>query len=111
MKFAIAALLGLASVQALTEDKTIVYADSLKCGDCVRGGFNFCTKGKDGEVIKSGGAEPTVKCVQDATAAEAKDSDWKCSMAYTDKDMALTGCPQRQSKCGTKQEVSLTAEG
>ena len=77
MKFAIAALLGLASVQALTEDKTIAYADNLKCGDCIRGGFNFCIKGKDGQVVKAGESDPGLKCVRDAAAAEAKDANYK----------------------------------
>ena len=32
-------------------------------------------------------------------------------MNYTSKDMALTSCPQRQSKCGKKQEFNFSYMG
>ena len=60
MKFAVAALLG--CVQALTTDKTITYSDSLKCGGCIRGGYNFCVRGTVEEIIADGGSPPITKC-------------------------------------------------
>lgn len=66
----------------------------------------------EGAVVdENGNGEPTKKCLKDATGAEAKSADWKCSLAYTSKDLGITICPQRQKKCGSKQAVEFKTEG
>ena len=95
MKFAIAALLGLASVQGLDKDTTITYSNGLKCGQCIKGGFNFCIRGDPGEVVTSGDTVPVNTCCQDTTCSENTDTNYSCSSKYTAMDKKLLICPQR----------------
>jgi hypothetical protein len=93
------------------DDTTVTYDASLKCGKCIKGGYNYCFVGTDGDVVASGGSEPTATCCEDSTCNTASDSDYVCSSTYTDAEYALTMCPQKQDNCGTNQTVTFTETG
>lgn len=48
------------------DDTTVTYDATLKCGKCIKGGFNFCFVGTDGDVLASGATDPTATCCQDS---------------------------------------------
>lgn len=100
------ASMAIASVAA-TE---ITYDESLKCGKCIKGGFIYCLPADtaDGEVVADGDDAPTGTCVEEATDGMV------CSDTYSDVDYAKGFCPQKQSQCGSNQEIEfddVTAEG
>lgn len=104
--FVIAALFG---AVAATE---ITYDASLKCGKCIKGGFNFCHNGAtDGVVVTTDDVEPTYTCCEDDTCAEASNADYTCSLTYSDATYALQMCPQKQTNCGEVQEVTFEETG
>lgn len=85
-----------------------VYKDQLGCGACIKGGWNFCFKGTDAQVVED--TEPQKKCCEDATEAkcpEVVDPSWSCSSSYADQDYALTFCPFKKKKCGDTAEVTF----
>jgi len=86
----------------------VAHAEDLKCGKCIKAGFNFCHTGTDGVAIADGGVEPTVICCEDDQCAEASDTDYTCSLTYSDTTYALQMCPQKQAQCGETQEVEFT---
>jgi hypothetical protein len=53
------------------------------------------------------GEKPVATCCKDSTCAQASDQSYTCSDTYFDQDYGLTMCPQRQNKCGEKQEIEL----
>ena len=107
MKYsAIIALLGAASA-------TITFDASLKCGKCIKGGFVFCTKGGDGEVVADDGkgVPAAATCCEDSTEAKCsviKDTAYTCSNTYTDADLARSMCPFREKSCGKKKTIEFT---
>ena len=110
---AIAALLSVSAQTTTTTTKPergnaeVVYANTLKCGQCVKGGYNFCFQGTDGDVVAAANAAPTSTCCEDGTCTEASNTAYSCSAAYSDVEYALSFCPQKQAKCGDKQEVTF----
>jgi hypothetical protein len=90
---------------ARADDSVVTYASTLKCGACVKGGFVFCFQGADGDTYTS--AAPTNKCCQDTSCSEYSDNTYNCSAAYSDKEYALSFCPQPQNVCGTNQSVEF----
>jgi hypothetical protein len=98
------------SIMALianTSKAEITYDAGLKCGGCIKGGFNYCFEGTDGESVAIDAAVPTNTCCEDGECDEASNEAYTCSLTYSDVDYALTMCPQKQDKCGTKQEVDF----
>lgn len=99
-------LLALAASQS---QATITHSADLKCGKCIKGGYNFCFKGVDTQTFDSeAGVEST--CCQDGTCTQASDSAWTCSSSYSDPDYAITFCPFKKNKCGTTQKVEFNNE-
>ena len=86
----------------------VTHSEDLKCGKCIKAGFNFCHTGTDGEAVAAGDAEPTAKCCADDQCAEASDETYTCSLTYSDTTYALQMCPQKQAQCGETQEVAFT---
>lgn len=96
---------------ANADDSVVAYDATLKCGQCVKGGYNFCFQGSDGDVIADGGEEPLSTCCEDNSCSEFTDDTYQCSMAYSDIAYALTFCPQKQAVCGEDQTVDYTDVG
>ncbi len=106
--FVISAILALTSAQSATNttvNNTIAYNATLNCGMCINGGFNYCTQGGDGLVLAEG-QHPNATCCLDGNCTQASNTTFTCSKTYTDKNYALTFCPQ-SSKCGPKKEISF----
>jgi len=76
---------------------------------CITSGYNFCVQGQDGQVLEKG-EKPVATCCEDDTCVEASSSNYTCSLTYSDMDYALTFCPQKKDKCGSKQEISFDDE-
>ena len=51
------------------DDTTVTHDASLKCGKCIKGGFNYCFAGSDGDVVASGDTEPSGTCCKDDTCS------------------------------------------
>ena len=51
--------------------------------------------------------KPVATCCENETCTEASDATYTCSTTYGDLDYALTMCPQRKEKCGSKQDLDL----
>jgi hypothetical protein len=64
--------------------KRITYFDAnLVCGDCIRGGFDYCVKANLlGSTFTS--SKPEGVCCKDCTTYK-NDSAWSCSSNYTDE--------------------------
>jgi hypothetical protein len=78
--------------------------ETLACGSCIRGGYNFCFEGVDAqEVTPSSPTFPDTKCCIDDSCAAASSAAWSCSTNYVNSNYAMTACPQRQNKCGYQQ--------
>jgi hypothetical protein len=97
-KFIYLALLSLVAA----DDTVVTHAENLKCGKCIKGGFNFCFEGSDGDVVASGASAPAQKCCADDQCAENTNAAYICSSTYADKEYALQMCPQPQARCGVK---------
>lgn len=109
MKFLISLAL-MALIKA--DDTTVTHATTLKCGQCIKGGYNFCYLGTtDGPVITNGGSEPTSTCCADTSCSQNSDATYMCSSQYSDKEYALQMCPQKQAVCGTNQTMEFTQTG
>ena len=54
---------------------------------------------------------PEAICCEDDKCTAASDAAFTCSNTFTDKEYALTMCPQKQEKCGTKQDVEFETIG
>ena len=67
----------------------VAYDAGLKCGKCIKAGFNFCHNGVDGVAVADGGVEPTATCCQDGLCTEASDEAYTCSLTYSDTTYAL----------------------
>lgn len=95
------ALLGVSSAQ-----QPFPFSADLKCGMCIKNNYTFCVQATDGQVFGPG-EKPVATCCKDSTCAQASDQSYTCSDTYFDQDYGLTMCPQRQNKCGEKQEIEL----
>ena len=86
----------------------IAYSNTLKCGECIRGGYNYCFVGKDGDafVDESG---ITDNCCEDTSSncRAYTDMQYTCSGIYSDASYAKTFCPQVQNKCDIKQNIEF----
>jgi len=89
----------------------VAHSGDLKCGKCIKAGFNFCHTGTDGVAVADGVEEPTAKCCADDQCTEASDDTYTCSLTYSDTTYALQMCPQKQAQCGETQEVEFTEVG
>jgi hypothetical protein len=91
---------------AIADQAYATYSADLKCGKCISEGYNFCFVGSDSDTFEKGTA-PEATCCQDTTCAEASNTTWTCSGAYSDADYAKTFCPFKKDKCGDTQSVEF----
>ena len=86
------------------EDYVIPFAATLGCGACINGGYIYCVQGKEGDDYT--GKTLNQKCCPAgstaATCHELSNSAWTCSNTYSDKTLAKSICPFRQTACGPK---------
>ena len=99
-------LISAVGLLALVDQAAAAYSADLKCGKCIKEGYNFCFVGTDTQTFEKGTA-PEATCCQDTSCAQASDSAWSCSGAYSDADYALTFCPFKKDKCGDTAEVTF----
>lgn len=93
-------VLGLMLIAVSRADWTnLSYNSNLKCGACIKSGYNFCFVGIDGQQVDNETSFERT-CCQDDTCAQMTNSSWSCSKSYNDTDYALTFCPQPKNKCG-----------
>jgi len=97
------------------ESYNITYAATLGCGACINAGYTYCIQGKEGDDF-TGKTLTTIQkcCPAGATAAtcpEIAKADWTCSNTYTDRTLAKTLCPWRQTACGPKQNYDYLFYG
>jgi len=97
----------LASLLQDTNAATITHSTDLKCGKCIKGGYNFCFQGNDSQQFDNSTAV-TSTCCSDTSCSENTNTSFTCSSIYSDKDYALTMCPFKKNKCGTKQNVTFS---
>jgi len=93
-------------LMAMADLARATYSADLKCGKCIKEGYNFCFKGTDTQTFEKG-TVPEATCCQDTSCAEASNSEWTCSGSYSDADYALTFCPFKKDKCGSTAEVTF----
>ena len=86
------------------EDYTIPFQATLGCGACINGGFTYCVQGKEGDDYT--GKTLNQKCCPagstSATCPEIAIAGWTCSNTYSDRTLAKSICPFRQTACGPK---------
>ena len=86
------------------EDYTIPFQATLGCGACINGGFTYCIQGKEGDDYT--GKTLNQKCCPagstSATCPEIAIAGWTCSNTYSDRTLAKSICPFRQTACGPK---------
>ena len=80
---------------------------SMKCGKCIKNGYNYCHQGTYGQVVSTLGSAPTGTCCENDQCTEASDNTYMCSFTFTDPEYAMSMCPQKQSVCGTRQTVEF----
>lgn len=97
-------LIGMLSLLAVPVLSAITYSADLKCGKCIKGGYNFCFQGNDTQKFDSASGLSST-CCADSSCSQASDSSWTCSSSYSDPDYALTFCPFKKNKCGSIQKV------
>jgi len=87
--------------------------DKMNCGRCIRTGNNFCFQGADGMPMSLNSKHvPHVCCKKgDDSCAAAQDDTYSCSFDYTNEEYAMSMCPQKQEKCGSKKEIVFDEEG
>lgn len=85
----------------------IAHSTDLKCGKCIKGGYNYCFQGSDTQEFDDA-STLTATCCADETCSEASDATYTCSMAYSDGDYAMTFCPFKKDKCGGVSAVEFT---
>lgn len=86
------------------EDYTIPFQATLGCGACINGGFTYCVQGKEGDDY-TGKTLNQKCCAAGSTAAtcpEIANAAWTCSNTYSDRTLAKSICPFRQTACGPK---------
>lgn len=129
---AVAALVGAASA---FDTLTITYANTLTCGPCILGGYNFCTaKATMSYYSKLSAAYTrsdsvsmccnvgTTACNNAASVTVNNSADWTCynlptattstnAYSFTAKSLELAACPFEETICGTTREFSYTAIG
>lgn len=84
------------------QTSTTEFDPSLKCGECIGGGFVYCTHGSRFGQILNDNQEPEFGyCCQDAkNCSEAYESnDMVCSSNYTDPYMSYQICPVHLANC------------
>ena len=91
---------------AMAGISTATYSADLKCGKCINAGYNFCFVGTDTETFDKDNL-PEATCCQDTTCAQASNSSWTCSGAYSDTDYAKTFCPFKKDKCGSNANITF----
>jgi hypothetical protein len=76
----------------------------LGCGACINGGHIYCIQGKEGDDYT--GKTITQKCCAAGSTAtacpEIANAAWTCSNTYSDRTLAKSICPFRQTACGPK---------
>ena len=93
-----------------TVEATITHSTSLNCGQCIKGGFVFCTKGAHRSGHESN-RMPVSTCCADNTCSEVSNAEYQCSSLFTDGTYAKTMCPYRNEACGAKTTFEYTEEG
>ena len=90
-----------------TAKATIAYDSSLKCGQCIKGGFNYCFQGNDTQAMAE--SQLVDFCCQDTSSncRQYTDTTYSCSGVYADRDYAATFCPFVKEKCGDKEKVEF----
>jgi hypothetical protein len=86
------------------EDYTIPFVSTLGCGACINGGYTYCIQGKEGDDYT--GKTLTQKCCAAGSTAtacpEISNPAYTCSNNYSDRTLAKSICPFRQTACGPK---------
>ena len=86
------------------EDYAIPFVATLGCGACINGGHIYCIQGKEGDDYT--GKTITQKCCAAGSTAtacpEIANAAWTCSNTYSDRTLAKSICPFRQTACGPK---------
>ena len=68
MKFLIS--MGIMALINAADDTVVTHSASLKCGQCIKGGYNFCYVGTaDGPVVADGATAPTATCCSDTSCS------------------------------------------
>jgi hypothetical protein len=91
------------SLKYYGDDYRVAWAQNLGCGACINGGYTFCFQGKEGDDMT--GKTFIQKCCKDTTSAncpEATNAAYTCSSIYTDRALAKSICPFKQTACGPK---------
>lgn len=91
----------------------ITYASTLKCGECLLGGFIFCGKIKDNSTVSSDLAQTDRFCCKDLASCSSYTSNtqYNCSKNYTDKAYAQMFCPFNTNSCGGQKDITFNKEG
>jgi hypothetical protein len=86
----------------------VTFSADLKCGNCIAGGYIFCTSNRDYSsyvVDPEYDGAPTFICAEDADNKPAPTEavpEWFCSDDFTDMRYALAHCPWTQAQCGDR---------
>jgi hypothetical protein len=94
------------AIIAFAGQTTASYSPDLKCGNCIKEGYNFCFVGTDTMVFDKE-SKPEAICCENTNCAQASNTSWTCSGSYSDTDYALSFCPFKKSKCGDTSSVTF----
>jgi hypothetical protein len=83
------------------------FDSSLSCYNCIQNDYLYCREGTQEQLTLTATSTPPqeVCCKNYLECPPLYNKDWICSTTYDDKMLALRMCPQKQTKCGTKNSI------
>ena len=99
-----------ASSPHLSQASTITYNANLLCGECILGGYVYCTNGVEGYTGKT--AQPGTCCQDSKNCTQITTKGWVCSSKYDNMTIPdkLRVCPYDNQQCGD-QNLTFTDLG
>ena len=97
------------AARRLDGDLSIPFSPTLNCGKCIKGGFNFCTKGPEAEKVSYSGAASESMCCLDETCTS--NPDYHCSSAYESLEYSYNVCPFFTKTCNARANFAFTGRG
>jgi hypothetical protein len=101
---------------AIAQAPNVTFSDSLKCGECLLGGYIFCAldyAALASASVMEGTYLPSTICCKDKSTCENYSNSflYDCASSYTDTLFVQKYCPNEYNACGSTHEVTFTAEG
>lgn len=74
--------------------------------------YIYCVRGPERQIVEKNATAPLGICCKDYyNCPQAKDGNWSCSSAYSDKLLSLRVCPFKKAVCGDTPDVIFSNVG